>query len=342
MQMPDTSIVLRNEKIGFSPTRFYISDIVDERKVTIPTARVVGHKKGGAIETLAANLKGGDVLAIKNFIQYNLDQNNSARPILLTLKQLSLSENGLLNGKIAGSMELEIGFGLQSDYGVVTPLLAYKGGLKYTRSPNQNAETETIIRRGIINALNYFNNWINIHALSDIRLATAIKLSFTDFTEQPEGDTIYYTRRRPLTWADFKDKPRAGNLEAEVFPGIGYSEETRVDNGSISLMLSIKVYVPKSASWARGGMDNYALNHEQRHFDIAKIVAEHFKQKLIAMHLPILNYDGYINEQYLETLREETTMQKRYDNETHHGGDRDVQLLWDEKIDRELKLPDVK
>ncbi|MGZ3752321.1 MAG: hypothetical protein ACXVAU_13655, partial [Mucilaginibacter sp.] len=79
-----------------------------------------------------------------------------------------------------------------------------------------------------------------------------------------------------------------------------------------------------------------------RHFDIAKIVAERFKRKISSINLPPDNYDGDINVEYLETLRELHRMQVQYDKETRHGSDRYGQRQWDEKIDSELKVLGVK
>ena len=148
----------------------------------------------------------------------------------------------------------------------------------------------------------------------------------------------YYTADRPLTWDDFKDRPRDNHFEAEILPSIGYIEQTEVKKGVIYVTMAMKVNVAKSDCWVQGGgKDDYILNHEQRHFDIEKIVGEHFKQKILAMELPVDNYNGPINVEYLETLREATRMQKQYDAETRHGQDKQAQAEWNEKIDKELR-----
>ncbi|HVV54206.1 MAG TPA: hypothetical protein VHC47_02710, partial [Mucilaginibacter sp.] len=164
-----------------------------------------------------------------------------------------------------------------------------------------------------------------------------------DYAENPEGDTIYYSVKRPLTWADFRDGVMDDAFQAEVFTSIGYTEKMAVSKGVVILDIALKVDLPKSDCLVKpGGRDDYALNHEQRHFDIAKIVAERFKHKILAMQLPVDDYDGPIDMQYFETLRELTAMQKRYDNETRHGLDRAMQAEWDKKIDQELKTDGIK
>jgi hypothetical protein len=128
-----------------------------------------------------------------------------------------------------------------------------------------------------------------------------------------------------------------------VFTSIGYIERIEVIKGVINVNMDIKVDMAKSDCWVKAGSrDDYTLNHEQRHFDIEKLVSEHFKKKILAMDLPVDNFDGPINVEYLETLREATAMQKQYDAETRHGQDRQAQERWNEKIDKELKAYGVK
>ena len=341
-QINDSTLLLKDEKPEFSTNGFHIVGVEDERSDPKATARLLMINNSGTSISRVFHLKGGDVFAIKNFIIHNFNQTDTLKPVVLTLKQFQLTESLVSNNGIAGKLAMECQFGLQREYGVVTPLITYKGGYRYTRSASQNEIPETILRKGILNAMSFFNNWLTQHLNTDIRLARAVKVNFTDYTEQPEGDTIYYSALRPITWSDFQDKPRAGNFEAEVFTGIGFNEQTVVENGLIKLTIAVKVYLPKSAAWAKGDKDSYALDHEQRHFDIAKIIGEHFKQKIAAMVLAVWDYDGFINEQYLETLREQTRMQNQYDRETRHGMDREEQEIWDKRIDNELKLLRVK
>lgn len=341
-QKPTDTITLHNEKLNFTPAEFYIADVTDDRSGQNQIASLIYKDEGHGYVTRLTDLKDGTASSIKSFIGHNLNHNTSLRPIIMSIREYKLTETSTAPGRISGHLAVSISFGLQRDYGVITTLIGYSGGMHYTRSDAQTDMPESIIRHGIENALSYFNTWINKYANSDIRLAKAVKVKFTDYTENPEGDTVYYLTRRPLTWADFQDKPRGGEFEAEVFAGIGYAEHTAVEKGIVNLTLDVKVYVPKSASWVRGWRDDYSLNHEQRHFDIAKIVAEHFKQKIAAMKLPVESYDGYINEQYLETLREETKMQKQYDHDTHHGSDHQAQEAWNEKIDQDLRSLGVK
>lgn len=329
-------IVLQDEKLAFYPHEYRISNITDERKERNSVASLIINHTPQSID-----LQGGAAKSIKVFIDHNLQQDAKLRPVVIAIKEFKLTEKAT-NGRIIGDLSAQLSFSLQKTDTTVH-LLDYNGGIHYERDAAQTDVAEPAIRHTIENALAYFNKWIDKQADNNLLLAKSVKVNFTDYTEDNEGDTIYYSAKRPLTWDDFKDKPRAGRFDAEVFPAIGYSEQAEVIKGVIHLNISLKVNMLKSDCWVKpGSRTDYALNHEQRHFDLEKLVSEHFKQKILTMKLPPDNFDGPVNVEYLETLREATRLQKQYDNETNHGTDRAAQGVWDEKIDKELQAYGIK
>ena len=111
----------------------------------------------------------------------------------------------------------------------------------------------------------------------------------------------------------------------------------------ITLNLSVKSYVLKKSSWARADAKNaYALNHEQRHFDITKLVAERFKRAIQPDSLTVEDYNSLIQYQFIESFREMNRMQKQYDGETNHSLNQAAQEQWNQKIDAELRSFGVK
>lgn len=341
-QKADGPILLHSEKLSFTPHEFYVADVTDNRTDKSAVASLIYKDEAHGYAKRSSDLKDGAAMAIKQFINQSLLQNEKLRPVIISIKTLKLTETSQSGGRISGHLSVDLAFGLRKDYGVQN-LIQYTAGIRYTRPDGQTDIAESTLRQGIEQALAWFNKWINTNAETDARLAISVKVKFTDYSEKPEGDTIYYSAARPLTWDDFKEKPGMGNFDAEIFTSIGYTENASIQNGVINLDMLMKVYLPKSDCWVRDrGRDDYALNHEQRHFDIAKIVAGHFKQKITAMNLPPDNYDGDINVQYLETLRELYRMQMQYDKETRHGGNSYAQQQWDEKIDMELKRLGIK
>ena len=341
VQKVTDTITLRDEKLNFTPHGFYIADVADERSDHNSVA-LLNDNKGSRHSPVTVDLKGGAARAVNFFIYRNLRRDTATHPVMIGIKEFKLTESNLPAGRVSGRLGVVFSFALQLSYRTVH-LVDYRGGIRYNRPDNQPIDVEAILRHGIEDALSYFNAWTVSQADHNPLLATGVKVRFADYSEKPEGDTIYYAINRPLTWADFKEKPRESRFEAEVFTSIGYNERIEVIKGVIYVNMDIKVDMAKSDCWVKAaGRDDYTLNHEQRHFDIEKLVSEHFKKKILALDLPVDNFDGPINMEYLETLREATAMQKQYDDQTRHGQDRHAQERWNEKIDKELKAYGVK
>jgi hypothetical protein len=329
------NIILKDEQIPVTPKEFYVANVTDERDNRSTVAWILPPDQAKAYPV---DLQGGALAAIKQFIVHNLSRDTAYRPITIGLKKFMVTESALTGGKVEGHVAVVMSFDMTRGDDETLHLLDYKGNATYTRNAGPPQEIEPTLRRTLENGLIYLNTWMDRQAATNIKLAKAVKLSFTDYEEKTEGDTIYYSVKRPLTWDDFQSKIPGGSYDAEVYPTIGYEEHTEVAKSVINVDLAIKVCLPKSAAWVRDGRRNdYNLNHEQRHFDIAKIAAENFKQKLSAENLTVSNYEGIINFEYLEAYREMNNLQKQYDDETRHGSDEQAQQRWNERIDLELK-----
>ncbi len=329
-------IVLHDERLNINPKEFYIANVIDDREDRRAIAWLLPFNNAdGERKTYPVDFKGG-FACVSQFIENSITQNTALRPVAVHVKKFMATETTGAGAVARGSAVLAVSFDLmQGDE--TKHLVDYTGSANYTRTIGPAQDIEPTLRKMLGNSIEYFNNWINKQAGSDERLAKAVKVSFTDYSEKPEGDTIYYSVGRPLTWADFKGDVPSSRYAAEVLPGIGYNEQVDVKNGIVLLNLEIKVYLPKSACWVRAGTrDDYILNHEQRHFDLAKIAARRFIRKIESENLPVDNYDGFINVDYLEAYRRMDTLEMRYDNETAHGLNRFAQAQWDEKIDNEL------
>ncbi|HEY8930870.1 MAG TPA: hypothetical protein VIM55_16815 [Mucilaginibacter sp.] len=340
------TIILQDEHLTITPKVYYISKITDERTGKSPIASLVAAPatKGASPKTYTTDLQNGAISSVKHFIEHNLPRNTTLRPLVISLKQISIKENALTGNRVEGHVNIFFSFGIDRGEDLdVLPLASYNGSAVYNRDITQTQNIEPTLRRVLVNGLSYLDTWMNQQAGTNIKLAHAVMVSFSDYDDKAEGDSIYYSSKRPLTWADFQSKIPASRYEAEVFPTLGYDEHAEVIKGVVNLHIAVKACLPKSAAWAKpGAQTSYTLNHEQRHFDIVKIAAEHFKQKIRARKLPPENYDGPINEAYLNAYREMNDLQKQYDTETAHGTNTAEQQKWNEKIDRELKELGVK
>ncbi|HEY2582947.1 MAG TPA: hypothetical protein VGI43_14125 [Mucilaginibacter sp.] len=337
-------IILQDERLPITPKEFYVANVVDERDNRTAVAWLLPAISTGSEQPKAypVDLKGGGLVAVKQFIDRNLPRNTALRSVVIGLKKFTVTETALAGGRVEGHVALVMTFYLKqeddepSEIGL--HLADYNGSAVYNRPAGPPQEIEPTLRHLLESGLNYLNTWMDRQANNNIKLAKSVKISFTDYLEKTEGDTIYYSTNRPLTWADFQSKVENSRYDAEIFASIGYDERTEVIKGVVNITMAVKVFVPKSACWAKEGSRNdYTLNHEQRHFEIAKIASEHLKQKLKTETLPVGNFDGPINMDYLDTYREMDELQKQYDNETNHGSNRSEQQRWNERIDKELK-----
>jgi len=337
-------IELQNKKIQISPKEFFIADVIDGRIDKLSIGRLISPatQAGKAPVYYNANFKDG-FASIKSYIINGLPVNKSLRPVVIRIKAFKVEETPLGTGRVNGQISLSVAFGLIRDDDFIH-LVDYDGSAVYQRKTGTAQDLEPIWRSTINNSLTYFNNWINMQADYNINLAKGVKVIFTDYKEKEEGDTIYYNVNRPLKWTDFKDKPQISTkFGAAVFASLGYTEEVKLIKGIVNVKINLKVYVPKSACWVKDNTaDDYALNHEQRHFDIVKIIAGRFKQRILTEKLSTYNYDGPINVAYFDALREIDKMQKQYDGETQHSINTYQQQIWNVKIDNELEALGVK
>ncbi len=339
------SIVLHDEVLPVSPKEFYVANVVDERENRAAVAWLlpVADSDNNQGKTSPVDFQGGGLAAIKQFIDHSLPRNTSLRPVIIRLKRFIATETALPGGHVDGRVTFAMSFDLQRGNQDALHLGDYNGSARYNRKAGAPQAIEPTLRHVLTDGLVYLNSWMDQQANSNVNLAKEVKIDFTNYSEKKEGDTIYYTVKRPITWDDFKSKIPDSKFDAETFPGIGYEEHAAVNNAVLNVHLAIKVYLPKSACWVKSGSrTDFALNHEQKHFDIAKIAAEHFKKKLSTEHFTVSNFEGPINVEYLEALREMNRLQKQYDDETKHGLDQGAQQRWNERIDKELKELGVK
>ncbi|WP_345160522.1 hypothetical protein [Pontibacter saemangeumensis] len=340
-------LVLRAEPLAFTPTEFYIASVVDERQDRKAVAYLFPLPAAPAAplgKALPVDLQGGGLAAIRDFMQQSLPQNKKLRPVVVRLKECLVSETaGAKAGRVDGHVVVAMAFEYERD-GQLIPLVEYKGGARYDRPASQHGVVEPALRRSLADALLYLNTWMDREASTNEKLAKALKVSFRDHALNLEDDSVFYSPERPLAWTDFQGaSSKPSTFAASVFPSFAYEGQPEVIDGVIHLDLVMKVYVLKSSSWVKAPARNaYGLNHEQRHFDIVKLVAERFKKKLTPERLTLEDFNSIIQYEYIESFREMNRLQEQYDNETRHGLDEAAQASWNKRIDEELRAFRIK
>ncbi len=332
-------LILRSEPLPFTPGPFYIETVIDERENRTAIALLlVTNNPAQAAKPVSIDLQGGGLTAIRQFFRQSIQPDKKRWPITVRLKDCRIIESAGANGQVNGQVVLSMAFDVQRD-GSTLHLVNYRGGTKYSRTVNQLAAVEPTFRYSLVGALQFLNNWMGREAEQNVKLAREIKVSFTDYTRNAADDTLFYASR-PLAWNDFQGVPPVqSRFAATVFPSFAYEGQSEVVKGVLHINLSLKTYVLRSSSWVKdAARDAYGLNHEQRHFDIVKMVTERFKEKIQPGSLTVEDYNSIIQYQYLEAFREMNRLQEQYDSETGHGINKVAQAQWNQKIDQELSL----
>lgn len=332
-------IRLQPAPLPFTPTGFYISTVTDQRSERGPAIRLVlAPDQSAQVVDLAGGLTGG----IREFVLRSLRHDQKLRPIAMRLVQVKLTETASGN-RVSGQFTATIAFDLlgknDDDSETSIRLTTYRGGASYTRPVGQTAVVEKTIRQSLTASLRSLNEYMKREIDRNEKLATSLRVIFTDDSRITSDDTVHYNATRPLTWADFQARPRSGShYAAEVFTSFAYEGRSTVENGIITAQILAKAYMLKNSSWVRSdAMNAYALNHEQRHFDIARLILERFKRKLTPEKLTLADYNSEIQYQFIESFREMNQLQTQYDNDTRHGIDQLSQAQWNVKIDTELR-----
>lgn len=156
------------------------------------------------------------------------------------------------------------------------------------------------------------------------------------------GDTVYYDLGRKLNWTDFKGKPVASSPAAAITEsGFGYKMNMQSYNSKTNVEIIVFCYFNKMNSWVKKDMDtDYALLHEQHHYDITYINACLFIKKLKEAQFNKGNYNYLAEKIHDETFAILDKMQNDYDGQTSNGRIPRMQNFWNKKIDQQLaELP---
>ncbi|NVO83540.1 hypothetical protein [Hymenobacter terrestris] len=338
----EVPLVLRPVAPGFGPALFSITAVRDERPGRPAVALLLPATAAAGTTTAAqpVELRNGTAAALQQFATATLPAATTGRyPITLRALDLQVRETPGPNGAANGTIALHMAFEWRNAEGRTSTLTEYRGAARYGRTRANRAVVETALSQAVLGGLRHFNGWLTTAAAHDIRLATAVQPTFRYDIRQTEPDTLFYDPARPLAWADFTGMPRSkGQYAAAVFPSFGYRTRPRVSQGVVVLDIELQVYVVRTSSWvAEGQRTAYNLNHEQRHFDIVRLVAERFRRKVGPDSLTVADYQSILGWQYLDSFREMNRLQDQYDRETSGGTDATAQNRWNQRIATELR-----
>jgi predicted secreted Zn-dependent protease len=160
-----------------------------------------------------------------------------------------------------------------------------------------------------------------------------VLISFLPFIPT-DDNLIDWSADRKLTWADFKGTPNPSSPNAAL---TNSSINVEFGFNGKQMTHSIKCRFNKSLSWGRIKND-YILNHEQGHFDIAEIHARMLHKAFLDYSFNAKTVNDDVTKIYNKVVDAHVKFQKSYDAETNHSIDTALQVVWDKKIDSLLKV----
>ncbi len=187
--------------------------------------------------------------------------------------------------------------------------------------------------------MKYLYLFISLFAAVSLKAQTNVFIQWQTIKPGISGDTIYYDPARKLTWNDFKGKPDAASPAAAITEsGFGYKMTMQSYKKRATIIITVFCYFNKKSSWVKKYMNtNYALLHEQHHYDITYINANLFVQKLKDAKITLKNYDSVVSRIHDESFAALDKMQNEYDGETSNGRIPRNQYKWNKKIDEKLE-----
>ncbi|RSK37304.1 hypothetical protein [Hymenobacter metallilatus] len=336
---PEKPLVLQPVPLLLASPLFTVTALHDARPGRPAVAWLLS--ASGAAPPQPVELQGGTEAALRQFVGRSLPVAAAARyRVAVRVLECRVQETPAAAGRqAAGQVTVRLAFDWQNAEGRIVQLTEYRGGARYLRPLASRAVVEPTLRQALLNGFVYLNQWLTQARAHDVRLATAVHPTFRYETRQTEADTLFYDPARPLAWTDFTGLPRPrGRYAAAVFPGFAYQGRPRVANGVVELELYLKIYVVRSSSWvAPDQRTAFNLNHEQRHFDLVRLVAERFRRKATPDSLTVEDYNSILQLQYLKSFTEMNHLQEQYDQETRGGTDAQAQERWNRRIDAELR-----
>ncbi|RYY68217.1 MAG: hypothetical protein EOO13_12930 [Chitinophagaceae bacterium] len=162
---------------------------------------------------------------------------------------------------------------------------------------------------------------------------------WTEQTNLPVSETIYYDPSSLLSWKDFKGKVvEASPAAAITASGFGYKADFKSVGSKSQLNVGVYCYFSKTNSWVRPGKNSdYVLNHEQHHFDISFIAATMFLEKLKTAGITKANYNSVLPKLYNDCVALMNKMQNEYDGQTKNGQLMDMQSQWNNLVLAKVK-----
>jgi hypothetical protein len=269
----------------------------------------------------------------------NYESNAAPSKLIIKIQKFNAyeeSNNNLIQGKIEVELQAYLVFDGDS-----TAVCKSRGNSTYSRSKviSDWSPVRKQYQVAIDLAYKFIVDYLKKNAHIFDSYATDSQVIIEPFLVKNQADTLYYQQRK-ATWSDFKGESRPhSKYGAAIFTSFGIKTKLYTEHGTIFVKVTPMVFMVKNMSWTRKDMlTNYALKHEQLHFDITYLNVLKFLSELKKLKAKSeKDLISMVNFQYLEFYKKNHKVQEQYDEETDHSLIETKQSLWEEKILKELK-----
>lgn len=165
-------------------------------------------------------------------------------------------------------------------------------------------------------------------------LLALIFISFLSFSQVKSGDTLHWKESKPLTWNDFKGKPKNG-MNGEAFCMI----DARYEKPNPLKKTKFKIYAvwDKSKSWiAANSKNENELLYYQVLFNIYEVHARQLRKDFSEIKKWGIDPEKTFRAKYNEADASLTEEEHNLRDETDDGSSIDILKKWDEKVKKEL------
>ncbi|MBN3582486.1 hypothetical protein JYB64_08800 [Algoriphagus aestuarii] len=315
-------------------TDYYFSKVSDLRKNQEEIGEVFYLNNSKIPVSFNGELK----VLLKDYFNSQLEVNRSeSREVKIRILNVAIQESLNHATKLyEGILNLKLGFYLEGNINPIH-LVDYSNQVKYQRSLNSLAKLQETTLDFLDESLRYFDSWMKSQTGTNRNLAQSVLLNVIYHLPESTEDTVYYDINQPLKWEYFKDRPSVGSkYNATITCSFSVEGSAQMVDGIIQQNILIQAYMLPNQSWVKNP-DDYGINHEQKHFDVVKIVVDRLIHRLKKLDLDTDFYEAKINTLYFDAYREMNRLQELYDSQTQNGLDKDAQERWNIWIVKGLK-----
>jgi len=165
--------------------------------------------------------------------------------------------------------------------------------------------------------------------------ANAPPMVAQEANEAVPAGALTWSTDRPLGWRDFRARPPAGHAEAAVTAtGVVWGFHCAGDVFTFQMTATFipdRSWVDPSVSIQLGGGMG-VLRHEQTHFDLTEVYARRMRQSFSTLSRPCDRATDELTQMGDRFVREESSTQIRYDQETANGRAGTAQARWERDV----------